>query len=186
MAVEFTRRTFTIHDYARMRESGILTENDRVELIDGEIRNMSPIGPHHAAIVTKIVKFLTNQLNDTAIVSPQNPVQLNDYTEPQPDIAVLHYRDDYYSQAHPTADDILLLIEVADTTLKYDREEKIPRYAGAGVPEAWIVNVPEQLIEQYTFPVKGQYTHIQKVLLGDTITSPTVSSIALDTSLILG
>lgn len=185
MAVEFTRRAFTIHDYARMRESGILTEDDRVELIDGEIRNMSPIGPHHAAIVTKIVKFLMNQVNDEAIISPQNPVQLNDYTEPQPDIAVLYYRDDYYAQALPSADDILILIEVADTTLKYDREEKIPRYAQAGIPEAWIVNLGEQLIEQYTLPVKGQYTHIQKVLFGNTITSSTLPVISLNTSLIL-
>ena len=186
MAVEFTRRAFTIHDYARMRESGILTEDDRVELIDGEIRNMSPIGPHHAAIVTKVVTFLISQISDEAIISSQNPVRLNDYTEPQPDIAVLHYRDDYYAQALPTADDILLLIEVADTTLKYDREEKMPRYAQAGVPEAWIVNLAEQLVEQYTLPVKGQYTHLQKVLLGDTVTSLTLPVITLNTSLILG
>jgi Uma2 family endonuclease len=186
MAVEFTRRAFTIHDYGRMLASGILTEDDRVELIDGEIRNMSPIGPQHAAIVTKVVRLLTSQVNDKAIISPQNPVQLNDYTEPQPDIAVLHYRDDYYAQAHPTADDILILIEVADTTLRYDREEKMPRYALAGIPEAWIINLSEQLIEQYTLPVKGQYTHMQKVLLGDTIVSPTFAGISLDTSFVLG
>jgi Uma2 family endonuclease len=186
MAVEWIRRAFTIHDYARMRESGILTEDDRVELIDGEIRNMSPIGPHHAAIVTKIMTFLMRQVQDEAIISPQNPVQLTDYTEPQPDIAVLRYRDDYYAQALPRADDILLLIEVADTTLTYDREEKMPRYAQAGVPEAWIVNLTELLIEQYTLPVKGQYTRLQKVLLGDTVTSPTFPRIALNTSLILG
>lgn len=184
MAVEFTRRAFTIHEYTHMRESGILTEEDRVELIDGEIRNMSPIGPQHAAIVTKIVKFLTALVDDEAIISPQNPVQLNDYTEPQPDIAVLHYRADYYAQAHPTADDILLLIEVADTSVAYDREEKISRYAAAGVPEAWIVDLSQQLIEQYTSPAKGHYTHIQKVLRGERITSPTLPRIALNTSLL--
>ncbi|MCG8352641.1 MAG: Uma2 family endonuclease [Chloroflexales bacterium] len=186
MAVEITRHTFTIHDYARMRESGILTATDRVELIDGEIRNMSPIGPHHAAVVTKIVKFLTRLVDDEIIISPQNPVQLNDYTEPQPDIAVLRYRDDYYAHTHPTAADILIVIEVADTTIIYDREEKVPRYAAAGVPEAWVVDLAQQLIEQYLLPAQGHYTRIQKVLLGDTIASPTAPSISLNTSLILG
>lgn len=186
MAVEFTRRAFTIHDYARMRESGILTEDDRVELIDGEIRNMSPIGPYHAAIVTKIVKFLMGQVKDDALISPQNPIQLNDYTEPQPDIAVLAYRDDYYAQALPTAEDVLIVIEVSDTTLSYDREEKMRRYAQAAIPEAWIVNLSEHVVEQYTVPAQGQYTRIQKVLLGDTITSSVFPTISLNTSLILG
>lgn len=186
MAVAFTRRTFTVHDYARMRETGILTEDERVELIDGEIRNMSPIGPQHAAIVSKIVKLLTQQVQDTAIVSPQNPVRLTDNTEPQPDIAVLHYRDDFYSAAHPTADDILLVIEVADTTLTYDREEKAPRYAAAAVPEVWIVNIPEQIVEQYTLPVRGQYTHLRKVLLGDDIIATNLASVTINTSYMLG
>ncbi len=186
MTVAGTLHTFTIYDYARMRESGILTEADRVELIDGEIRTMSPIGPYHAAIVTKIVKFLTSLVDDKAIISPQNPVQLNDYTEPQPDIAVLHVRQDYYAHAHPTTDDILILIEVADTTLTYDRNEKIPRYAAAGIPEAWIIDLTHQSIEQYTLPAKGQYTRIQKLFPGDTITSPTVPLISLNTSIILG
>jgi Uma2 family endonuclease len=186
MAVAFARHSFSVHDYARMRESGILTEDDRVELIDGEIRIMSPIGSLHAAIVTKIVKFLTSQVNDSAIISPQNPVRLNDVSEPQPDIAILRYRADYYAQAHPEADDILILVEVADITLSYDREEKTPRYAAAGIPEVWIVNLPEQLIEQYTQPIRGQYTRIQKVLLGEILISPTVSTLRLDTAAILG
>jgi Uma2 family endonuclease len=186
MAVALTRRAFTIHDYARMRESGILTEDDRVELIDGDIRNMSPIGPYHAAIVTKLVTLLMRQVNDEAIISPQNPVQLNDYTEPQPDVAVLRYRDDYYARALPTADAILIVIEVADTTLMYDREEKLPRYAQAGVPEAWIVNLAEQVVEQHTVPIKGSYTHIQKVLFGDTLTSPTLPAISFNTELLFG
>ncbi len=186
MTATFTLRAFTVADYAKMLESGILTEDDRVELIDGEIRNMSPIGPHHAAIVTKIVRFLTSIVKDEAIISPQNPVQLNDYTQPQPDIAVLHFREDFYTHAHPTADDILILIEVADTTIQYDRNEKIPRYAAAGILEAWIVDLTQQLIEQYTLPAKGQYTRIQKIFLGELITSPTLPSISLDTSFILG
>jgi Uma2 family endonuclease len=178
-APEMTRRAFNVYDYARMRESGILTEADHVELLDGDIRVMSPIGPLHAAIVSKIVKYLTAQLGDTAIVSPQNPVRLSDYSEPQPDLALLQYRDDFYAQAHPTADDILILIEVADSTIAYDRGEKIPRYAAAGIPEAWIVDLTQQMIEQYTAPTRGQYTRVLRLFAGDTITSPIVPSLAL-------
>ena len=185
-AIEIMRRAFNVHDYARMRESGILTEADHVELLDGDIRVMSPIGPLHAAIVSKIVKYLTAQLGDTAIVSPQNPVRLSDYSEPQPDLAVLQYRDDFYAQAHPTADDILILIEVADSTIAYDRGEKIPRYAAAGIPEAWIVDLTQQMIEQYTAPTRGQYTRVLRLFPGDTITSPIVSGLALPVGTLVG
>ncbi len=183
---ETVRRAFNVYEYASMRERGILTETERVELLDGDIRVMSPIGPLHAAVVSKIVKYLTAQLGDTAIVSPQNPVRLNDYSEPQPDLAVLRYRADFYAQAHPTADASLILIEVADSTVAYDRGEKIPRYAAAGIPEVWLLDLPQQMIEQYTVPARGQYTRVQRLFPGDTLTSPTVSGIVLPVGALVG
>lgn len=186
MSVEIVRHAFSVHDFARMRESGILTEDDRVELIDGEIRAMSPIGPLHAAVVRRLVKRLTVLVGDQAIISPQNPVQLNEYTEPQPDIAVLRPRDDHYACAHPQANDVLLIIEVSDTSARYDWTEKLPRYAAAQIGETWIVDVGQQVVEQYTHPVRGQYAHMHKNFPGEVITSLTVPAIALDVSDIFG
>ena len=180
MSIDIVRHAFSVHDYARMRKIGILTEDDRVELIDGEVRTMSPIGPLHAAIVRRLVKRLIELVGDQAIVSPPNPIQLNDYSEPQPDVAVLRLRDDNYQRAHPVAGDVLLIIEVSDTTAQYDRIEKLPRYAAAGIPETWIVDVEQCVVEQYTHPVRDQYARLQKYFPGDMITSPVMPAIALN------
>src|SRR5262245_28806885 len=157
MTVQIQRWQFTVADYARMRETGILSEDDRVELIDGEVRPMSPIGPLHAAIVNRLNRLISQQLGATAIVSIQNPIQLNDYSEPQPDLAVLHPHDDFYAHAHPHATDTYLVVEVADTSIDYDREEKLPRYAEAGIPEVWLIVVDSHTIEQHTQPRNGRY-----------------------------
>ncbi|WP_448542617.1 Uma2 family endonuclease [Roseiflexus sp.] len=180
MSIDIVRHAFSVHDYARMRKSGILTEDDRVELIDGEVRTMSPIGPLHAAIVRRLVKRLIELVGDQAIVSPPNPIQLNDYSEPQPDVAILRLRDDNYQRAHPVVGDVLLIIEVSDTTAQYDRIEKLPRYAAAGIPETWIVDVEQCVVEQYTHPVRDQYARLQKYFPGDMITSPVMPAIALN------
>jgi Uma2 family endonuclease len=182
VALTLMRRQFTVHDYARMRESGILTEDDRVELLDGEIYIMSPIGPLHVGIVNKLNKLLTQQVGDTGIISIQNPIQLNDYSEPQPDIAILSPRDDYYINALATPDDVLLLIEIADSSLDYDRDEKLPRYAQAHISEVWVVDVNRQIIEQYTQPAQSEYTQIHKVLYGTTIAATTLPGVRLTTS----
>jgi len=180
MSIDIVRHAFSVHDYARMRKIGILTEDDRVELIDGEVRTMSPIGPLHAAIVRRLVKRLIELVGDQAIVSPPNPIQLNDYSEPQPDVAILRLRDDNYQRAHPVAGDVLLIIEVSDTTAQYDRIEKLPRYAAAGIPETWIVDVEQCVVEQYTHPVRDQYARLQKYFPDDMITSPVMPAIALN------
>ncbi|HEU4329179.1 MAG TPA: Uma2 family endonuclease [Roseiflexaceae bacterium] len=163
MAVQIARWQFTVSDYARMREIGILTEDDRVELIDGEVRPMTPIGPQHAAIVNRLNRLLAQQLGAPAIVSVQNPIQLDDHSEPQPDLAVLRSRADFYAQALPRPTDVLLLIEVADSTAAYDRNEKVPRYAAAGIPEVWLVDIAGLTLEQYTQPRNGRY-YTQRVL----------------------
>lgn len=181
MIAQTLRRRFTVHDYARMREAGILTEDDRVELLDGEIYLRSPLGPLHIAIVNRLTKLLMRQVGDDAILSIQNAVQLNDYSEPQPDVALLHPRDDYYDQALARPDDILLLIEVADTSFGYDRDQKLPRYAASTIAEVWIIDVDQQLVEQYVQPLQGQYTQLTKILFGQTIQSKTMPQIHFTT-----
>jgi Uma2 family endonuclease len=164
-----------------MRETGILTEDDRVELLDGEIYLMSPLGPLHIAIVNRLNKLLMGQIGDDAIISIQNAVQLNDYSEPQPDVALLSPRDDFYAHALARPDDILLLIEVADTSLGYDREQKLPRYAASNIGEVWIIDVDEQLVEQFVQPLQGQYTQLTKILFGKPIQSKTLPQIHFTT-----
>jgi Uma2 family endonuclease len=155
MSAPTLRRQFTVRDYSRMRETGILTEDDRVELLDGEIYQMSPLGSLHIAIVNRLNKLLMRQVGDDAILSIQNSVQLNDYSESQPDVALLSSRDDYYEQALARPDDILLLIEVSDISLDYDRDQKLPRYAASNIAEVWIVDVDQQVVEQYLQPMQG-------------------------------
>jgi Uma2 family endonuclease len=152
MAVQIHRWQFTVADFARMAEAGIFAEDDRVELIDGEVCVMSPIGPRHAAIVKRLNALMSRQIVDKAIISVQDPIQLTDYTEPQPDIAVLRPREDFYAPALPVPADVLLVVEVAETSLAYDREEKIPRYAQALIPEVWLIDVERETVTQYTHP----------------------------------
>lgn len=154
---QIRRYQFTVDDFARMGETGIFSSNVRVELIDGEVRLMSPIGARHAGIVNRIVAQLNRRLQGQAILAVQNPVVLSDFTEPQPDIAVLRARDDFYSQAHPTPPDVLLIIEVADTSLEYDRDEKVPHYAQVGIAEVWLVDLVQDVVTQFTRPADSSY-----------------------------
>lgn len=144
------RRRLTVDDFAKMCEVGILSADDHVELIDGELVEMPPMGPPHAGIVNHLAKILIRRLGDTADVRVQSSVLLSRYTQPEPDLAVVRPDLDHYLQRHPDPRDILIAIEVADSSLTYDRGEKIPRYAAAGVPEAWLVNVRAQTITVYT------------------------------------
>ena len=128
-----TRRRFTVHEYHRMAEAGILHEDDRVELIEGELIEMAAIGTRHFTCVNGLNRFLVRSVGDEAIVSVQNPVRLDEYGEPQPDLAVIRPRD--YRESLPMPEDVLLLIEVSDTTLAYDRGVKLPMYARKGMRE---------------------------------------------------
>jgi Uma2 family endonuclease len=186
MSVQIARRQFSVTDYARMRETGILAEDDRVELIDGEVRLMSPIGPIHAALVNRLTALISRQVGDTAILSVQNPIQLNDYSEPQPDLTLLQPREDFYADAHPRPDDVLFVIEIADTSIEYDRDEKLPRYAEAGIAEAWLIDVNNQLIEQYTQPRHGQYRNKLIVGYDETITAQTLPQVHIRVDRLFG
>ena len=186
MAVQMHRWQFTVADFARMAEAGIFAEDDRVELIDGAVCVMSPIGPRHAAIVKRLNALISRQIVDKAIISVQDPIQLTDYTEPQPDIAVLRTREDFYAQALPMPTDVLLVVEVAETSLAYDREEKIPRYAQALIPEVWLIDVERETVTQYTHPDGIGYRGEHTLSRGQRLVSHTVSLLQLAVEHIFG
>ncbi len=162
-----------------MAAAGVLSENDRVELIEGEIVEMNPIGSRHAACVGRLTELLGRLVSDQAIVWVQNPVQINDYSEPLPDVALLKRRDDFYAQPNPQPADVLLIIEVADSSVEYDREIKMPLYAQAGIPEVWLINLPKDTVEIYTQPLGEAYREIRLVKRGETLAAKTISGFAL-------
>ena len=166
---EVTRRRFTVHEYHRMAEAGILHEDDRIELIDGELVEMAAIGTRHFSCVNRLNHLLVGNVGEDVIVSVQNPVRLNEYAEPQPDVALIRARD--YRESLPTPDDVLLLIEVSDTTLAYDRGLKLSRYARSGIPEVWIVDLEGEKIEHHTGPSGDLYRHVEPARRGETLES---------------
>lgn len=186
MAAHVTLRPISVNEYARMREAGILAEDDRVELIAGEIRQMSPIGPLHASIVRRLTKLLNDLVGAIASISVQNPIQLDDYSEPLPDIAILKLRADDYASQHPTGQDTLIVIEVADASADYDRKEKIPRYASAGIPEAWLIDVTNQVIEQYTLPGRSRYQNVRILEWDDALTSQAIPGLQIQVAQVFG
>jgi len=140
-----------------MADPGILTEDDRVELIEGEIVDMPPVGSLHAGNVNRLNNLFVGRLSGHAIVSVQNPIHLGLYSAPQPDIALLKPRADYYARAHPEPKDILLVVEVSDATLPYDGEVKLPLDARSSIPEVWIVNLVDHRLEVYWEPSPEGY-----------------------------
>lgn len=177
---------FTVADYHRMVECGILSEDDRVELLAGQVIPMSPIGSPHAACVNRLTRMLILALGERATIAVQNPAVLDDWSEPQPDVTVLKPRTDGYAAAHPRPADVLLLIEVADSSLARDREVKIPLYAAAGVPEVWLVNLPVDHIHIYRDPGTAGYGSIQIATRGASVTPHHFPDTAFSVDDILG
>ena len=169
-----------------MGEAGILRQGARLELIEGEIYEMSPIGSLHAACVNFLSRLLNRLFGESHIVATQNPIRLNDFSEPQPDITLLRWRDDYYRGAHPAPADVLLVIEVADTTVVADRKVKVPLYARAGIAEAWLVNIPEERVEIYSDPADGAYRRAEVFGRGEEARSHTVEGLAVSVGELLG
>ncbi len=161
-------RKFTVEDFHRLSETGILQEDDRVELIEGELIDMAPIGPVHASLVSLLVRRLGYGTEGRAIPWPQNPIRLGHRSEPQPDFALLRYRPDAYKEALPTAADVLLLIEIADSSICYDRDVKTPLYARHGIPEYWIIDILSRQIEVRRDPdaEQGRYRELRIVSEG--------------------
>jgi Uma2 family endonuclease len=186
MSVQIQKHYFSVDDYYRMADAGVFPIGARIELIEGEVIEMSPIGNRHTGEVIRFTTLLHRKVGTSAFVSVQNPVRLSDFSEPQPDIALLRPRDDFYSNAHPTPADVLLIIEVADTTVEYDRRVKLPLYARAGIPETWLMVLPKDLIEVHSQPVNGKYQKVQRLKRGKTLVSPTVAGLSFKVDDLLG
>lgn len=185
MSVEIARHSFTVDEFERMGAAGIFHPNDRLELIEGEIVEMPPIGPRHAGVVAYLSKLL-NRLFNNLIVITQSSIRLDDFSEPQPDVALLRWRDDFYRHAHPTPADVLLVVEVADTTVESDRQVKIPLYARAGIPEAWLVNIPGERIEVYSDPEGETYRQVRRFGRGRRARSQTLEGLGVGVGEVLG
>ena len=186
MSVQLQKHYFNVHEYHRMAEVGLLSEDSRVELIEGEIIEMSPIGSTHGGTVNRSSKLLHRKLDDIAIVSVQNPVHIDDFSEPQPDLALLKPRKDFYSRSHPTPEDVLVVIEVADTSVHYDRNVKLPLYARAGIPEAWLMILRKEVVEVHSQPKNGKYQKVQRLKRGKSLTSPTIPGLSCRVEDLLG
>ena len=167
---------FTVEEYHRMAEAGLF-EGQRVELIHGKIVDMSPSKSKHASMIVKLTNILSKLLSNKYLISVQNPLPIDGYSEPEPDLMILNFKDDFYAEAHPTAKDTLLLIEVADSSLEKDQKVKLPLYAGAGIPEVWIVNLQDHQLEQYREPSEKDYTSIRILRTGDVVEHSAVGKI---------
>ena len=181
-------KTFRLNvsQYHQMSEAGIFSENDKVELINGEIIEMSPIGRRHTACVNRLNSVFSQLLGNKVIIAVQNPIILNNLSEPEPDIELLKPRADFYESGHPQPQDIFLLIEVADSSLEYDRDVKIPLYASSGISEVWLVDIYEQVIIVYRYPSENGYSDIQTLSRGEKLSIQAFPEINLVVNDILG
>jgi Uma2 family endonuclease len=186
MTVQILRKKFTVAQYQQMIESGVLTDRDRVELVEGEIIEMSPVGRHHASCVDRLTELFVLCLSSGAMVRVQSPIQLCDHSEPQPDLTLLKRRDDFYADAHPQPQDILALIEVSDTTIEFDRTIKIPLYAENAITEVWIVDLNAQCIEVYREPNTLEYRQVQVFYRGQSLSFQTLPEIQFSVDQLLG
>lgn len=157
MGTALRLRAWTADEYDRIVAAGVLGEDDRVELVEGEIVEMTPVGARHAASVNALARTLQRQVGDHFVVSVQNPIRLSPRSEPQPDLALLAWRDDLYRDELPGAASVALVVEVADTSVTGDRDVKIPLYGQAGIPEAWLVDLVAGRIEVYRGPSPAGY-----------------------------
>ncbi len=186
MTAQASRRSFTTEEYHRLYDLGVLTEDDHVELIDGDIIKMFAIGPRHSGCVKKLNAILNRVASSYAVVSVQDPVHLGEYSEPEPDLALLKPREDFYTQSHPTPPEILVAIEVADSSLESDRQLKLPAYARAGIPEVWLVDLVNGRVEIHTQPAESIYQEVRFVLRGQRIISKAIPQLDLKADEILG
>ncbi|HEY4005686.1 MAG TPA: Uma2 family endonuclease [Pseudonocardia sp.] len=177
---------FTVEEYERMGEVGILDPQARVELLEGKIVYMSPIGARHAGVVNRLNRLLVTRLHESAMVIVRNPLRLLPRSEPQPDVMVARYRRDCYESAHPTAEDVLLVIEVAESSLRTDRAMKLPIYANQGVVEVWLVDLVADVVHVHTDPGTNSYRAVRAVRPGEQLTPTMVPDLTLTTADILG
>lgn len=180
------RHRLSIDDYYRMSGAGILGEDDRVELIEGEIIDMAPIGSTHAATVKRLARALMSAVGDDAIVSVQDPIRLDRHSEPQPDLALLRPREDFYASGHPGSADTLLVIEVAESSLEYDLRVKVPLYASHGVPEVWVLDLAGRALHVYRQPAAGAYAQVEIIVQARTLAPLALPAAAIELAGLLG
>jgi Uma2 family endonuclease len=178
------RHRLTVRDYHRMAEAGILHEDSRVELIEGEIIDMAPIGSSHAGTVKRLLQLFDRAIGETAVLSIQDPIILGSRSEPQPDLALLRPRNDFYKNAHPEPGDVLLIVEVAESSLRYDREVKIPLYARHGVTEVWLVDLQNKGLTLFRRPEGGAYQDVAAPAALSAVTPALMPDIVLDLSVL--
>ena len=176
-AATLNTRKFTVEEYYRMAEVGILHDTERVELINGEIVLMPPIGINHAGIVNRWTRFLVEQARGRYSVQIQNPVRIGEHSEPQPDVSILLFRDDDYLNVRPGPEETLVAVEVSDTSLAYDRGTKVTIYSQAGIPETWVVNLPEDCIEVFTEASVNGYAQHTVYRRGELISPSTLADV---------
>jgi Uma2 family endonuclease len=185
MSMPATRFRFTLDDWHHMIEAGVLRDDQRIELLDGEIYEMAPIFPLHQSVVDRLARFLITRLGRRAIVRVQGSVPAQPRSEPQPDLAILRERDDFYRNAHPEADEVLLIIEVSDTMLDRDHA-KLRLYATAGMREVWIVDIQSERVEIYRWPEGLVYTDVRVVNRGESVSCSAFPDVTLTVDDFLG
>jgi Uma2 family endonuclease len=169
MAVDLKRRRFTVAEYRQMADVGLIQPDERVELLNGEIVEMSPIGSRHAAASMLLSRAFFETIGRRAWINMANPVETDEYGEPQPDLQLLRPRADAYASATPTAPDTLLVVEISDTSLGKDRRVKLPIYARANIPEVWIENLVDDVIEVHTDPTPEGYQTVRVARRGEMV-----------------
>lgn len=186
MELRKRRRRFTVDEYLRMGESGILGRDDRLELIRGELIQMSPIGIEHGGRLVRLIRLLSTRIEGRAVLSPQNPLSILPHSMPQPDLMLLRPHPDDYCSAYPTPADVLIVIEIADSSLSWDRRVKGKLYSEFGISEYWIVNLRAKVIEVHTSPEVEGYKLVRKLRADDPLDSPALPGLGLTVAEILG
>ncbi len=181
-----TSKRFTLPEYHRLIELSFFGEDDRVELIKGEIFQMAAKGKSHSTFNRRLIRELSKLLGSSATLQSQDPIVIFEHSEPEPDIAILRNRPDDYLSAHPSASDILLLIEIADSSLKYDQEVKLPLYAEAGISDYWLFNLVDNYLECYSDPVQaqGKFGYRRKLIFlpNESVSLPSFPELFIDLS----
>ena len=186
MSVQTQRRLFTVQEYHLMSEAGVFANNERVELIEGEIIQMAAIGTRHASSVKRLIAVFSDLERRKAIIGAQDPIQLTERTEPQPDVVLLRPRADYYATAHPVPSEVLLLVEVADSTVDNDRNIKVPIYARSLIQEVWLVDLVENCLEVYRQPGPNGYSLMLKFWRGQQVAPLAFPDFEVSVDFILG
>lgn len=186
MGAAYQRQLFTVSEYYAMAEFGILAPDERVELLEGQIIANSPIGSRHAACTSRLNYKIFDRVGERATVAVQNPVRLGRYSEPEPDVALLKPRDDFYAEAHPRPEDVLLIIEVADTSEEADRRLKMPLYARSGIPEVWLIALNKETVEVYRSPSPDGYAETSRLARGESLHVQALPDVVLTVDELLG